>query len=107
MMLTKTYFYSGKKFDLIMVRAGTTDGWTDGTVTTISNVLVHPKYRKAPRTADIAVTVLDKSLSLSPRVLVLALPMPGLYIPDGSLMTVAGWGFQSVSMNTNIYYLLK
>ncbi|XP_026317202.1 vitellin-degrading protease-like isoform X2 [Hyposmocoma kahamanoa] len=93
-VLTTAYCFTDANLNLMLIRAGSTDSLSHGSLSTLGNVVLHPNYVEAPRTADIAVTNLSFPMSLSSTIGIVHLPHQGTYIPDGSLTTVVSWGLE-------------
>lgn len=83
----------------MLIQVGSTESMNGGSLSTIWDAILHPKYMETPRAADIAVTILNIPMTMSPTINIPHLPPQGSYIPDGSLMSVAIWGLGLVSMS--------
>lgn len=81
----------------MLIRAGSTNSLTGGTVVTVSHFVQNPGYAANPRANDIAVTFLANPLGISATINVLYLPPNNFYIADGFTLNVVGWGFDAVS----------
>ncbi|CAK1595393.1 unnamed protein product [Parnassius mnemosyne] len=95
-VLTSSFCYLGAVLSNMQVRAGSTNIMSGGTVVNIRDVIKHPDYQQSPRTADIAIAVLEAPLGISDTINVLFLPPQGTHIPDGQSLKVVGWGFESM-----------
>uniref|UniRef100_A0A182HNI9 Uncharacterized protein n=1 Tax=Anopheles arabiensis TaxID=7173 RepID=A0A182HNI9_ANOAR len=84
------------------VRAGSTFRNEGGQLITVAQIHTHPSYNDWTLEWDISVLKLVSSLQLSPTVQPISLPDRGLTIPDGTSVSLAGWGslyYQGPSTN--------
>ncbi|XP_049540493.1 trypsin-3-like [Anopheles darlingi] len=79
------------------VRAGSTFRNEGGQLIAVSEVHIHPSFDEFTLDWDIAVLKLASNLVLGPNVQPVNLPSAGMAVPEGTSVTIAGWGALYVS----------
>ncbi|XP_063703813.1 trypsin-3-like [Culicoides brevitarsis] len=74
------------------IRAGSKSQYTGGIVIDVSNVFIHERYSSSTFDNDVAIMKLSKPLTFSSQIQPIRLAQKGYVIPDGTYVTVSGWG---------------
>lgn len=73
----------------------------------VASIHIHPQYDIFTLDYDIAILRLTSDLSFGPNVQSIGLPPGGLYVPAGTIASIAGWGTLVVSYSTVFYISLE
>lgn len=81
------------------VRVGSTDSNSGGTQYTSLALIQHPRYDARTSDYDVGVIILTKQIQIdNTNTKIVKLAKSGSDVPDGSNLTVSGWGTTTVSI---------
>ncbi|XP_025835653.1 trypsin-7-like [Agrilus planipennis] len=83
--------------DNITLRVGATEfDQTENEAITLAKLYIHPLYNDTTVDYDISILLLNKNLAFGKKINSVALPLPNVVLPAGTMATVVGWGMLTV-----------